>query len=329
MINILARATDSIIGKVFGSKEKRQDYKQKNTEFKQKLQLKSIDYAESKTPRWLYVLCISPIVKCYLILLYSPELSLIPYIKFKNLVESNLKVINIIGVDNIFYIIFVGVLGITTYKIKKANDIGKLATELYKSNKMEEIDRGLNYDYDLIEKHEQNLTKAYVPKDPDKQNSGVTIGMGLDLNYQTPKTLKKAGVSDAVIKKVSAYLGLEGKDAIKKLKEQPLILTQHDTTQLNNAVFNFYKNKVREEFHHTLYTYPRNAQTVALAVSWHNGWDLSRTCPRFLKFMVERNWKKVSKELREFFPINKGTGKRPFARRYEEYARLIDAIPTK
>jgi hypothetical protein len=93
----------------------------------------------------------------------------------------------------------------------------------------------VNASYDEVFKHlkdrETFPTVGYVPTD----QSGVTIGIGIDLGQQTKKGLEKLDIDSTIIRKIEPYLGLTSISQLdkKKLKASNLKLTAKEAEQLS------------------------------------------------------------------------------------------------
>jgi hypothetical protein len=124
------------------------------------------------------------------------------------------------------------------------------------SNNMEEMvvtaRRIPKVDRKFLRQWEGQSKIAYIPHHKDGRlmgNSGVTVGTGVDLGAQNGKSSKDAGVSPALIEKLSPYLGFHKEDAQAALAENgPLTLTQREVDELDNAVYNQYLNDARTAF---------------------------------------------------------------------------------
>jgi hypothetical protein len=95
-------------------------------------------------------------------------------------------------------------------------------------------------------------TKGYILRDKNGNiigNSGVTVGTGVDLGHHSGDELLKAGVSPALVEKLSPYLGPKKEDAQTMLGEKgPLTLTQAEADELDNAFYQKHLNEVRTKY---------------------------------------------------------------------------------
>ncbi|MBW9248890.1 MAG: hypothetical protein GJU72_07440 [Acidithiobacillus ferriphilus] len=106
-------------------------------------------------------------------------------------------------------------------------------------------------DYNFISAREGNLaTKGYIPRTHGiiDGNSGVTIGIGVDLGQQTTAGLANEGVSPALIKTVKPYLRLKGPAALSYLNKHPLVLTVQQAQALTTAAQTHIIDTVASEY---------------------------------------------------------------------------------
>ena len=126
-----------------------------------------------------------------------------------------------------------------------------------------------NVDISLITQNEGgNILTGYVPIDKDGNaigQSGVTIGIGVDLGQQSASGLAAMGVSPDLIDTLSPYLGLKGDAAIDALDSNPLRIKTAQANQLNSAVMSSYvqagSNSIQQ--YRTPYKFPGPKAGVA------------------------------------------------------------------
>ena len=87
---------------------------------------------------------------------------------------------------------------------------------------------------DLIFNVEGNKGAGYVPK--DSPNSGVTIGMGVDVGQHSVKDFKRYGVPTNIIDKLKPYFGVTGEKAKQLIKDQTVTLSKEEVRDLNNVI---------------------------------------------------------------------------------------------
>jgi GH24 family phage-related lysozyme (muramidase) len=97
---------------------------------------------------------------------------------------------------------------------------------------------GVNNDF--IRQLEGFSTSGYVPLDKQGnplEQSGITIGTGIDLGQQSVADLRRMGVSEDVLKAIKPYVGIRG-TAIKQLDPSKLNLLEDQVRELDEAVMN-------------------------------------------------------------------------------------------
>jgi LysM repeat protein len=102
---------------------------------------------------------------------------------------------------------------------------------------------------------EGSKREPYVPMEGGKplDNSGVTIGKGVDLGQQTPEKLAEIGVDRATIELLRPFFGLKGRDAVAALKAaqdagMTVRLTDPQLANLDNSVLKGYAGSFQKEF---------------------------------------------------------------------------------
>ena len=85
---------------------------------------------------------------------------------------------------------------------------------------------GLSIDNSFLEKVEGFETSGYVPQQNGEAmgQSGVTIASGLDLGQHDQQGLRKMGLPEGTIAKLTPYLGKKKGEAIELLAQRPLQL---------------------------------------------------------------------------------------------------------
>ena len=95
---------------------------------------------------------------------------------------------------------------------------------------------------------EEFRTKAYCHPPDAYPNSGVTIGVGVDLGSKTEASLTKAGVSKWIVKKLTPYFGHKGEAACIKAKIYEvvskgwpnLVLSKEEALDLSSKMISTY-----------------------------------------------------------------------------------------
>lgn len=159
-------------------------------------------------------------------------------------------------------------------------------------------------DWTFIGKLEGFRTHGYVP-DHGSSQSGVTIGMGVDLGHWSEDQLRRRRVPDAIIKRVSPYLGLRGDDAIEAAGE--LTLHELDAEILSSCIQGDIVDALRKRYARIqpagslLWDYlPSAAATVIVSVGFQYGPMLSKRTPKFWGRAIWNDWAGMVEELRNF-----------------------------
>lgn len=159
--------------------------------------------------------------------------------------------------------------------------------------------------WDFIESEEGESTRiGYVPYDPDKDNSGVTVGIGIDLGARSETELRSSlRLSDSLVNKLKPYLHLKGKNARFKLKTHPLVLTTQEEYELNSAVALYYERKLEKRWNRDTtsvqwHTLGNTKQTVVMSVYYQYGNKMFSF--DFWKQVTGGDWAGALKNLRDF-----------------------------
>ena len=185
-------------------------------------------------------------------------------------------------------------------------------TELTKTRLVNQMDK---VDWEWIAKREgKAVDTGYVPSD----NSGVTIGTGVDLKMKNAELLESIGVPSDIIEVLEPYFRLKGDEAKAYLENNPLVLSAVDIKILDGAVQKFELNKIKTAYEKdskkSWNSLSANQQTVVTSVGFQYG-DMARRTPNFWEGVVSGNWNGVYKELMDF--------KDDFAPRRELEAELL------
>jgi hypothetical protein len=170
--------------------------------------------------------------------------------------------------------------------------------------------------------------EGYIPKDKDNKilgESGVTVGSGIDLGQQTAAGLKKAGVPERIINKLTDYFGKRKDKAEKILEEKPLTLSKDEAELLTERV-------KEDTLRRAKGWYNRNnkadndwsdltdrEQTVVTSVMFQYGVGSKKT-PTFNKHLINNDWNSLAKELGDFKDDY-------FSRRMKELSYLTQQSP--
>ena len=165
-------------------------------------------------------------------------------------------------------------------------------------------------------------TNGFIPVGNDGdplENSGVTIGYGVDLEGKTEAGLKADGVDADTLRLLLPYLGLKTYEAAAALQDNPLTLTADQATQLTQAVLN-------ENIQHVAGIYdaatdpgtfealPADTQT-AIADIGYQYYSLPKTAPVYWSYITTGQWSAAVGDLNNFGDESEG--------RRQREARLI------
>ncbi len=168
-----------------------------------------------------------------------------------------------------------------------------------------------------------NHSTAYTIPGPVGDNSGVTIGLGVDLGQRNIGDLNRLGLHPNLINRLAPYLGLRGDAARSFLVQNPLTLGPVLLRQLNtnihlelyNGLYQGYDNRSNFDF----FRLPASAQTVLASVAIQYGFNLHEAAPVFFSAMTEGRCQDAVNELENF-------GDTTTERRLAEAALLQAAI---
>lgn len=164
-------------------------------------------------------------------------------------------------------------------------------------------------DYEKIRDFEGFDLKGHWP---NTSQSGVTVGMGIDLGQRNEYDLRRAGLTQAESESLSPFLGLKGEaaddalEAYEKLYGKRFAIA-HETWEKLKADY------VRLKIEPMIGLYngavsqgklpfdrlPVEVQTVIASVTWQYGTPAVKT-PAFWSHVVNQDWDAVLAELRNF-----------------------------
>lgn len=164
--------------------------------------------------------------------------------------------------------------------------------------------RALQIDHAFIEELEGGLVlSGYVPI-PEKSQSGVTIGCGVDLGQRDEAELQRWGCQADLIDHLRPYLGLKKEVAEAALEIAPL--------EVEEGAARFLSIAARCSITETLAIFyerdsggylselPPAAQTVIASVAYQYGPRLRSECPAFWRAACRMHWGAMESELRDF-----------------------------
>lgn len=163
-------------------------------------------------------------------------------------------------------------------------------------------------DWHVIEGHEGNETRGYVPKNAQGVvlgHSGVTIASGFDLGQHNTTDLNNLKLSDTLTKTLKPYLSLTGTNATNYLASHPLNISAPDATSINSAIHSETLNRLIVAYdnavgaNNTFFGLPAGVQTAIadLAFQYQN---LAISAPKFWQDVIKFDWTAAVSELKNF-----------------------------
>ena len=163
-------------------------------------------------------------------------------------------------------------------------------------------------------------TRGYVP-DPENSESGVTVGMGVDLAHAN---IHRMTLPQELKDKLVPYKGLKGKKALKFLEKKPLLLTPQEAVMLSKVATvrytTFVKNFWNADSDVDWSAVPDAIQTIAFSVLYQYG--RPARVPKFWKAITALDVAEGVAELRDF-------GDRYPTRRNKEADYLLESLDMK
>jgi hypothetical protein len=179
---------------------------------------------------------------------------------------------------------------------------------------------GINWS--MIAGNEGDNSSPYTlqGKVPDKdfQNSGVTIANGVDLSKHTAADLRRWGVSDEAIGKLTPFLKPDlkgsaptGKDAVIALNsafpdpKNPFRLSDLDSNAMVAGTRNDTVSHVRAAYDATgpaikFDQLPERYRTAIIDVAYQHGSSLNSATPKFWHDIISGDWGAATDELNDF-----------------------------
>lgn len=163
-------------------------------------------------------------------------------------------------------------------------------------------------DWNFLQSVEGKENTTYVPQKNGKaiQESGVTIGTGVDLGAQSRAKFEKLGISEDIIKKLEPFFKKKKDKALKALEEEgPVTLEDEEVFAIDEAlkkdtlkrVKSWYNkdNKLGQDWSDL----SDRQQTVVLSTFYNHGLD---GAPNFKKQVETGDWTGAIENLRNFYP---------------------------
>lgn len=171
----------------------------------------------------------------------------------------------------------------------------------------------------VLDRFEGYEVRGYVPSVGGKamDQSGVTVGRGVDLGQTSVARLLALGVDPALVDKLSPYIGLKKEDACRALALKPLILADTEASALSAAVISRHIEDAARAFDarvrggSAFAARPRQVQAVTVSLAYQYG---TRGFSRTLGYLADARYQDAITELED---PSKWSGKYTTRRRGE------------
>lgn len=171
-----------------------------------------------------------------------------------------------------------------------------------------ELARQPLFDKDFLSDNEGGLhNTAYVPMENGKPfaNSGITLGAGVDLGSKTSASLLADGVSAALVAKLGEYTELRGQQAVTKLAQKPLTVTESEARALSDIYLDKFSIAVERRYNNAVgpdkfRSVPYNTRTAIIDLAFQNGENLALVAPTSWGLIVSGDWKGLVRELNNY-----------------------------
>ncbi|MEW9680893.1 pesticin C-terminus-like muramidase [Pseudomonas sp. TE50-2] len=184
----------------------------------------------------------------------------------------------------------------------------KWLARLSNQEKARELARQPLFDRDFLSDKEGGLqTSGYVPMVAGKPagTSGVTLGTGVDLGSKTSDSLLADGVPPSLVAILGEYTGLRGQQAVSKLKNKPLTITETQAKELSDVYFDKLSSAVERRFNNAagadkFRNISYNTRTAIIDLSFQYSDNLPARTPKAWQMMLDGNWTGLIQELNNF-----------------------------
>ncbi|ECC1695541.1 hypothetical protein DPB93_25015 [Salmonella enterica subsp. salamae] len=164
-------------------------------------------------------------------------------------------------------------------------------------------------DKDFIHQEEGFKKKPYYPDIKDDNNSGITVGYGIDLGEKSSVSMLADGVPKNIIDKLAPYTGVKGKAArylLTKDENNLPELTLDEALLLSDIylskTINIVSCQYNKESHELKFSQvPEKTRTAIIDVAYNSGDHLWNACPAFWSDIVAQDWGSAYDELMNFY----------------------------
>ncbi|EBA7134421.1 hypothetical protein B7I57_18920 [Salmonella enterica] len=151
--------------------------------------------------------------------------------------------------------------------------------------------------------------KPYYPDVKNENNSGITVGYGIDLGGRNPSSMLADGVPRNIIDKLSPYTGVKGRDAqylLKKNENNLPELTSDEALLLSNIYLSKTIHVISNQYNKdsqglTFSQIPERTRTAIIDVAYNSGDHIWDACPAFWGDIVAHDWESAYNELMNFY----------------------------
>ena len=171
-------------------------------------------------------------------------------------------------------------------------------------------------DLQFLARLEGSVSHGYVPthrRGPKKGEaigqSGVTVGIGVDLGGRYEAELLRLGLPADLVGKLKPYLGKRRREAQEALACRPLRLSDAEAAMLSAAVAGEIFERLAARYDRAatgipgarrFYDLPWQAQTAIASVAYQYGDNLPQATPRFWAKAVDQDWPALVRALENF-----------------------------
>lgn len=166
----------------------------------------------------------------------------------------------------------------------------------------------INYHYLYMNENDSvppRLT-VYVPNNNGVviDQSGVTIGVGVDLGHWSLGQISKWNIGHSLINKIRPYLSpLRGQKALSYVATHPLALTAQEVAELDSGAMKFNVGHLISDFNSqnklgiNFYNLPAGTQTALADFFYQHGAYSNRGYPTLWKAIINGEWADAAKLL--------------------------------
>jgi hypothetical protein len=171
------------------------------------------------------------------------------------------------------------------------------------------VRHNIDFNFIGVRENDRDIKGPHIPRNRDGsvlENSGVTLGKGIDLGQQSEEGLRKIGVSPETIEKVRPYLGKKKQDALDVLgkytldEEESAAVIYDIEKKLHDSNFNTYIDYYEKQTGRKFADLNPKVQTAIGSVISQYGPYLNKRTPKFNNAIINNNVKGMKEELRNF-----------------------------